>query len=631
MLSLFFHHATRASNFFIVSIVILWLDPIVTANAAPIVSVPNPPIPRRILINPSFENPPAPAKASTNYEAYIPGAGLQTAGRMPIMQGWYSTHPAKNGAVHLMEVWTPPFGGMNQSAAGRQHIELNAGAPSAVYQDFCLLPGERPRWSVAHRGRANNNITDIAEILLSNPADWSTPIFTGNKLYAVKVATASDGSPAGFVPNSIVNPTQTETVSAPFNGGWVKYSGQMPPIPTMTWYRFALQSVSTATGNLSVGNFIDDLRFELAPTIEFVETNDVNLINRSNYREDKADFYYLTLRLNGEMWSAGSIDLTLDASSTASPEDYYIVALNNGLNTTTRSGITATKLPNGTIRLTIPPGVYDVNNPADYITVGLNFFDQTPEPTETIGFTLSNPQGGGTDGLELRLGNGSCAAAKANQTTSIVDADLGKRANLLLVKRITRINHQTQTNSGDNLAIYHDLANDPYDDNVITIPHDSTQPGSPRKDTNQWPDPNHFLVGGINGGKVQTHDQIEYTIYFLSAGDYPAEDIYVCDRIPESTTFVPTTFNPLFNSSPQRGILVTVGNTSQAMTNLIDSDIAQYIPVGVDPHTISPKVNCGGANTNGAIVVHLPRLPQASTALPSNAAYGFIRFIGLVK
>jgi uncharacterized repeat protein (TIGR01451 family) len=628
---LFLQFASRTGKFCIVSIAILLLDPIIKANAAPIVPAPAPPLPSRILINPSFENPPAPPKASTNYEAYIPGAGLQTAGRMPIMQGWYSTHPAKNGAAHLMEVWTPPFGGMNQSAAGRQHIELNAGAPSAVYQDFCLLPGERPRWSVAHRGRASNSVADVAEILLSHPTDWRTPIFTGNKLYAVKIATASDGSPAGFIPNSIVNPTQTETVSAPFNGGWVKYSGQMPNIPSMTWYRFALQSISTATGNVSVGNFIDDLQFELAPTIEFIETNDANLINRSTYREDKTDLYYLTLRLNGEMRASGSIDLALDPTSTATTADYDIADLNNGLNTTLRSGIAATKLPNGTIRLTIPPGVYDVNNPVDYISVGLSFFDQTPEPTETIGFTLSNPQGGGVEGLELRLGNGSCTIAKTNQTTSIMDTDLEKRANLLLVKRITRINHQTQTNTGDDLAIYHDLADDPYDDNHITIPNDSPQPGNPRKDTDQWPDPSQFLVGGINGGKVQTHDQIEYTIYFLSAGDYPAEDVYVCDRIPESTTVLPTTFNPTFNSAPQRGILVTRGNNSQPMTNLIDSDIAQYIPGGVDPHTISPKVNCGGANTNGAIVVHFARLPNASAALPSNAAYGFIRFIGLVK
>jgi hypothetical protein len=267
------------------------LMPAFPAQAAPVLPVPNPPLPSRILINPSFENPPAPPKAATSYEAYIPGVGLQTPGKLPIMQGWYSTHPAKNGALHLMEVWSTPFSVTSQSAHGKQHIELNAAAHSAVYQDFCLLAGERPRWSVAHRGRASGTIADVAEVLLSSPTDWQTPIFTGNKFYAAKIATASDGMPSGFLPGSIVNGAQTETVASPFNGGWVRYSGQLPPIPAMNWYRFALQSISTATGSASVGNFIDGLRFELAPTIEFVETNDSNLINRSTYREDKTDFF----------------------------------------------------------------------------------------------------------------------------------------------------------------------------------------------------------------------------------------------------------------------------------------------------------------------------------------------------
>ncbi|MBG1261092.1 beta strand repeat-containing protein [Nostoc commune] len=215
--------------------------------------------------------------------------------------------------------------------------------------------------------------------------------------------------------------------------------------------------------------------------------------------------------------------------------------------------------------------------------------------------------------------------------------------NVLLVKRITSINNQTQNQGSDDLAVYKDQDTNPYDDNNITI----TNPNPPVEpaDTNKWPDPNTFLIGGINGGNVKPGDEIEYIIYFLSAGDATAPKVLICDRIPDNVSFTPTAFNSFATKnsaglpSADRGIIWQYNGSTQSLTNTKDGDVAQYFPPGVEPSTVyndpnnpSKKVvDCGGANTNGAIVVNLGDLPNATGSGTPPTSYGFIRFRGWVK
>jgi uncharacterized repeat protein (TIGR01451 family) len=199
--------------------------------------------------------------------------------------------------------------------------------------------------------------------------------------------------------------------------------------------------------------------------------------------------------------------------------------------------------------------------------------------------------------------------------------------NVLLVKRITAVNGSTTTNGGDNLANYINEAANPYDDNTIEPSLAPKPPTYPTPDTNKWLNPSTFLVGGINGGAVQPNDILEYTIYFLSTGSQPAKNVRFCDRVPDNTTFVATAFS----SSPDRGIALNQGGTINNLTNVPDSDVAQYFPPGVDPATIYPGINCGGANTNGAVVVELGDLPNAISQGSPSGSYGFVRFWGKVK
>jgi uncharacterized repeat protein (TIGR01451 family) len=223
----------------------------------------------------------------------------------------------------------------------------------------------------------------------------------------------------------------------------------------------------------------------------------------------------------------------------------------------------------------------------------------------------------------------------ASDTVSIDPALLPGDPNVLLVKRITAINGSTSTLNGDDLAIYKDEVSNPYDDNSITIPNQPT-PTDPRKDTDEWPNLSTFMLGGTNGGNVKPNDELEYTIYFLSAGDVESKNVLLCDRVPQNVNFIPTAFNNYPTQAPggltsDRGILALINNTTAAFTNIADSDSARYFSPGIDPTSVYPNLNCGGANNNGAIVFKLGNLPNATAPGTPTGAFGFVRFNGRVK
>ncbi|MDJ0703489.1 MAG: GEVED domain-containing protein [Leptolyngbyaceae cyanobacterium MO_188.B28] len=214
--------------------------------------------------------------------------------------------------------------------------------------------------------------------------------------------------------------------------------------------------------------------------------------------------------------------------------------------------------------------------------------------------------------------------------------------NVLLVKRITLLNGDFATTNGDDLAAYIDEAANAYDDNTITIPADPVDPEDPSKDTDLWPDPATFLVGGINGGDVRPDDKIEYTIYFLSSGGSTANSVLVCDRVPDFVDFIPNIFNvnptadPSGNPAGDRGIVVGLGMgggaiSQSALTNETDGDIGYYFPPGVDPTATFPNIYCGGTNNNGAVVVNLGDLPNATSSGDPAGSYGFVRFRARVR
>ncbi|MEO1690420.1 MAG: GEVED domain-containing protein [Cyanobacteria bacterium J06631_6] len=199
---------------------------------------------------------------------------------------------------------------------------------------------------------------------------------------------------------------------------------------------------------------------------------------------------------------------------------------------------------------------------------------------------------------------------------------------LLLVKRITAINRDRP---GE--ILFDSFVNDnTADDN------NSSWLGF-QASSNSSGNTNTYTLGEINGGEVKPGDEVEYTIYFLSAGGKTAANVFVCDLIPDNMEFVTTGFE----SEPAatigllgtaKGLLWEYNSEVESLSNAIDGDGGSYFPPGVEPINAFPTVQCGNPsqpNTNGAVVIDLGSLPNATApGTPSNS-YGFVRFRAVVK
>ncbi len=176
--------------------------------------------------------------------------------------------------------------------------------------------------------------------------------------------------------------------------------------------------------------------------------------------------------------------------------------------------------------------------------------------------------------------------------SSPTSVQISGNSNLRLVKRVTRINQTPLTGVVD-------VPTDPNDDSGLS-----------------WPA--NYLQGQTNVPDVLPGDEVEYTIYFLSDGNVSANDVKICDRIPENQTFVPDHF------AVGRGSAVQFGtNTPTFLTNANDSDSGAFFPVGT-PIDVNL---CSGSNTNGALIWNLGNIPSSTN--PIN--YGFVRFRAKVK
>lgn len=172
------------------------------------------------VVNASFEEPVISTLSGSPSISQTPDS---------IVPGWIST------PEHIIEIWNqfnylgiaPPV--------GNQFVELNATYAGTLSQSISTTPGQVVQWSLLHRGRAGVDTMDV----LIGPAG-GTQVSQGN---------ISDGTAA-----------------------WVRYSGAyvVPAGQTMTQISF--RAVSTATGDQSIGNFLDDVSFGSGPCLEASST-----------------------------------------------------------------------------------------------------------------------------------------------------------------------------------------------------------------------------------------------------------------------------------------------------------------------------------------------------------------------
>ncbi|MBC2241280.1 immunoglobulin-like domain-containing protein [Listeria booriae] len=183
--------------------------------------------------------------------------------------GWKTT--ATDNTIELQRNYND-FWKMD-AADGEQWAELNANMNSALYQDIETTPGTKIRWKVSHRGRDG---VDTAEVRFGAP----------NQSLQLMATMASDGT------------------------AWKEYQGTYTIPEGQTVTRFEFQAISTADGDLTRGNYLDNIVFSSPSNLVVTDSYD-----KTSTPKGKQAKYNVNIANNGGM-QAGDINLEIPLPAT---------------------------------------------------------------------------------------------------------------------------------------------------------------------------------------------------------------------------------------------------------------------------------------------------------------------------
>ncbi|MBD2492991.1 lamin tail domain-containing protein [Nostoc sp. FACHB-280] len=463
--------------------------------------------------------------------------------------------------------------------------------------------------------------------------------FTGvaNGSYKIQVDTTNSNIPVGFslgTPNDLA----------------VTVSGSAI---TNQNFGFDVYKVSPQAGKI----IINEVLYNETGSNNSASTNDefIELYNASSSTVDLSGVKLAdgNLIVNSVEATANSFNYTFPSGTTLKPGEYAVIWIGSKNSNTQASDAAFQDWLGVSTRLTNTGDdvwLYDSQNQIiDYVAYGSSGAINTPPPSslnlwdDTYQSSLDNASDGQSISLTAN-GNDTNTSACWEQSTSTNsssrcstylptrDTDIignritsvgvnnnGSKANLVLVKRITRINNQALTNVVDGRSNVATSATD-----YVPSPYDT--------DDNDGKWPSNYLRGQINAGAIKPGDEVEYTIYFLSNGGNSANNVKFCDLIPSNSTFITTAFNGQTPndgvSGGNQGIAMAVGSTTPTVyfSNTADADRGAFYAA----NDSSTPANCGN-NTNGAVVVNvtnssLTSLPAATGKGTPTNSYGFIRF-----
>jgi len=238
----------------------------------------------------------------------------------------------------VIEIWRSGFNGVS-SISGNQFAEANANSPSGFWQDVCLVSGELVPWRFYHRGRS---AVDSMQVTLDG----------------VEIARVGT-SPAA----------------------WVEYSGTfVAPATGVARVQF------TPLNPGSLGNFVDDLIFELTPHVEVGPDASV----------PEATGTGAILLVSGSLETPQSVDIVITGGSAQAGADY-----------------------SATTTVTLPAGIYD-GTPATGVPLQLGVQnDGDGEGDETITYELANPSAG----IRLAAANAAACGSPARTASTITITD----------------------------------------------------------------------------------------------------------------------------------------------------------------------------------------------------------------
>lgn len=327
--------------------------------------------------------------------------------------GWLTTHPVGSCGVgpascRPIERWSSGFNNVNPSTdtgAGNAWIELNADVNSMIFQPICMTNGESFTYSFLHSGRSSNSTGDVAQFRIgiptgmptgSRPADsYSFPIAT--------VTTARDGNPRDIDDDGGANGTVLTPVVA--GNGWVRYGGTYTYTGTTQTVNLGFRAVSTAGGDLSVGNFIDNWTINLSPYIEASAVSTSFPEGEGGVSTTPTQPNGPAIRLSGTVSSAATIQVTRTGGNATIGADYSLTVPFQTGNT------------NNTITINVPAGAYDGVTTGIFPIPFSTNDDFLPEPSETVIFSIGTVTGAQLASLS------ACGTAPITSFTHIITND----------------------------------------------------------------------------------------------------------------------------------------------------------------------------------------------------------------
>ncbi len=225
----------------------------------------------------------------------------------------------------------------------------------------------------------------------------------------------------------------------------------------------------------------------------------------------------------------------------------------------------------------------------------------TPTRKVTLNLTATgnNPNDRYTNRFTGRA-NGLLGLLVSNDTVARVRVP----ATVVMVKRITAINGTK----------------------INTVVHDASFPNDHHPN---WPA--NYLTGAIDGGKVSSGDELEYTVYYMNIGDNSVSNFKFCDLLTPNQSFQPDKY------TSGQGIQFQLGPTPAVnLTNASDSIDRGNFLLPQQPLPTGCNLS-SGTNDHGVVVVDVIGTPATGlpnvTTLPGATApgspmnsYGLIRF-----
>ena len=230
------------------------------------------------VVNGSFETPDIRTTLPLTSRRWGSFPKIAVAYKSFLIDGWSTT--ATDSEI---ELWRNNYEGI-KAHNGKQFAEINANQSAALYQDIATSPGTAMRWSFAHRGRTG---TDTIELMVGPPdGPYSS------------LGTFSTGKSAWAV----------------YDGTYVVPSGQVAT-------RFFYKAISTANGNTTTGNLLDDIQFFMLGDCDR-DTDGDGIINSDDLDSDNDGILDIVEAGGTDSNGDGQVDQESDLGSAGTVPDH---------------------------------------------------------------------------------------------------------------------------------------------------------------------------------------------------------------------------------------------------------------------------------------------------------------------